>query len=111
MIVVGLERGRNGFPAEKDEDDFAAMFLPPLETFPWAEERRLFDVALTRARHRVYLVYDGNNCSSFVAELQEEGDLVETEEFAGRTSRGNRSRASVPGVRDRAVDCQGWKFR
>jgi DNA helicase IV len=83
VVVIGLERGRNGFPAEKDEDDFAAMFLPPKESFPWAEERRLFYVALTRARHRVYLVHDRNNSSSFVDELARDPGLVETMEFRG----------------------------
>jgi DNA helicase-4 len=81
VVLVGLETGRNGFPADKGHDWFAEMFLPELEKFPFAEERRLFYVALTRARHRVYLMFDRYTCSPFVTELEGDGFEVETNEF------------------------------
>ncbi|MGX6652465.1 3'-5' exonuclease, partial [Klebsiella pneumoniae] len=38
------------------------------DDFPYAEERRLFYVALTRAKEKVWVTYNGNG-SSFVQEL------------------------------------------
>ncbi len=35
--------------------------LPPVEDFPDAEERRLMYVALTRARHRVWALFNKEN--------------------------------------------------
>jgi DNA helicase IV len=81
VILVGLRGGRDGFPADKRIDSFRELFLPRLEPFEFAEERRLFYVALTRARHRVYLLYDQNNCSPFVDELQNGGYAIATDEL------------------------------
>jgi DNA helicase IV len=83
VVVVGLEAGRNGFPADKPLDLFQEMFLPPKEAYPFAEERRLFYVALTRARHRVYLLFDAVGHSPFVRELREGGYPIEEGKFFG----------------------------
>jgi DNA helicase-4 len=83
VIVVGLDEGRNGFPADKPSDSFREMFLPSREPFPFAEERRLFYVALTRARHRVYLLYDAVTHSQFIRELTTEGYPIEERELSG----------------------------
>ena len=83
VVLVGLQSGLNGFPAEKPLDPFEEAFLPPRETYPSAEERRLFYVALTRARHRVYLVYDRYQCSAFVAELAAMPQLTVRDEMSG----------------------------
>ena len=55
VILVGLGEGENGFPAQESTDPFRELLLPEAEPFRFAEERRLFYVALTRERHRVYL--------------------------------------------------------
>ena len=83
VLIVGLEQGRNGFPADRPTDAFLEMFLPPSEDYPFAEERRLFYVALTRARHRVYLLYDTVGYSHFVRELRSGEYQVEDREFSG----------------------------
>ena len=44
--------------------------LPPVEDFPDAEERRLMYVALTRARHRVWALFNKENPSPFVEILK-----------------------------------------
>jgi DNA helicase IV len=69
VVVLGLTEGKYGFPSEIPPSDVLEWLLPPCEDFPYAEERRLFYVALTRARHRAYVVYNPFTCSSFVAEL------------------------------------------
>ena len=82
VVVVGLEAGRAGFPADKPIDPFQEMFLPPKESFEFAEERRLFYVALTRARHRVYLLFDAVSHSPFIRELKAGGYRIEQREFS-----------------------------
>lgn len=69
VVIVGLSKGKNGFPCEKPTDGLIEFVLPEKELFLHAEERRLFYVALTRARHRAYLVYNPNEQSTFVSEL------------------------------------------
>jgi DNA helicase-4 len=83
VVVVGLEAGRDGFPADKPDDSFQEMFLPPKEAYPFAEERRLFYVALTRARYRVYLLFDAVSHSPFIRELKSDGYPIEEHELAG----------------------------
>jgi DNA helicase-4 len=82
VIVAGLEAGRSGFPADKPTDPFHEMFLPPKEGFEFADERRLFYVALTRAQHRVYLLFDAVSHSPFVRELRQGGYPIAQREFS-----------------------------
>lgn len=69
VIVLGLGTGRYGFPAQVRDDPLISLVMPVVEDFPDAEERRLFYVAMTRARHRVYLLADTHQPSPFVTEL------------------------------------------
>jgi DNA helicase-4 len=86
VILVGLGDGESGFPAHKPTDPFRELFLPVAESFTFAEERRLFYVALTRARHRVYLLYDTDDCSEFVRELKGGRYAVTVDEFRRHSS-------------------------
>ncbi len=76
VIVLDLNSGRYGFPSEIEDDSVLRLLLANEEAFPNAEERRLFYVALTRARSRVYLFAPAPDPSSFVQELLE-GDYAE----------------------------------
>lgn len=69
VIILGLDKGKLGFPTEMETDSILDLLLPPEEVFKDAEERRLFYVAMTRARHRVYVVYNPQMVSSFIREL------------------------------------------
>jgi Superfamily I DNA and RNA helicases len=69
VIVLGLNKGKYGFPSQKETDPVLALLLPEQEKYPYAEERRLFYVALTRAKNRVYLVYNSHDASPFIDEL------------------------------------------
>ena len=69
VILLGLEKGKQGFPAEKATHPLVDLLLPKAEAFKHAEERRLFYVALTRAKLHVYLLSDANKASDFVQEL------------------------------------------
>ena len=71
VIVVGLHEGNDGFPAPARESIMEEALLPVVEDFPDAEERRLLYVALTRARHRVWLLFNKDAPSCFVDELKQ----------------------------------------
>ena len=81
VITLGLTNGKYGFPSQKETDPILEFLLPEKETFSYAEERRLFYVALTRARHRVYLVYHPAEPSPFISELINQKYPVCTDEF------------------------------
>ncbi|MEF3075481.1 UvrD-helicase domain-containing protein [Methylobacter sp. Wu1] len=83
VIVLGMEHGKQGFPSEKATHALLELLLPEAEDYQHAEERRLFYVALTRARHHVYLIADGSKASSFVRELVNDKYAVLTDEFQG----------------------------
>jgi DNA helicase-4 len=73
-IVVGLKGGIMGFPCQIEDDPLLNLVHACHEYFPHAEERRLFYVALTRAKKHVYLVVDDPSyVSQFVTEIQDNG--------------------------------------
>lgn len=81
VVILGLESGKNGFPSKKVTNPLLEALLPPLESFPHAEERRLFYVALTRARHRVFMITDMAVASDFVVELLKNKYPIDLNEF------------------------------
>ena len=74
IIILNVSAGRMGFPSEIEDDPLLDLVLPEAETFDHAEERRLFYVALTRARHTVTILADREKPSSFVRELAAENE-------------------------------------
>ena len=81
VIILGLQSGKHGFPSEKTINPLLDALLPKPEDFEFAEERRLFYVAMTRARNRSYLITDMTSTSSFVNELIEGDYEIELNEF------------------------------
>ena len=73
VIVLGLQQGKDGFPAAARESVMEQALLPPPEAYPDAEERRLLYVAMTRARHRVWLLFNKKEPSDFVDILKRLG--------------------------------------
>ena len=82
VVILGLTQGIHGFPSQKITPPLLDAFLPQAEAFQFAEERRLFYVALTRAKHRVYVLADMTNVSPFVVELIQQPYNVELNEFS-----------------------------
>ena len=72
VVVLDLNDERRGFPSQIEDDPLLDLVAPPAEPYEFAEERRLFYVALTRARHGVYLLADPLRPSPFVTELLEQ---------------------------------------
>jgi len=71
VILLGLQGGKLGFPSLIADDPLLELVMPQPEAYPHAEERRLFYVALTRARLRVYLLVSKYLPSCFAEELEE----------------------------------------
>lgn len=74
VVVLGATSDRLGFPSEIVDDPVLDMVMPEPERFDHAEERRLFYVALTRARQSVSILADQDKESPFVRELAEGKD-------------------------------------
>ena len=69
-VLVGLRGGDWGFPSQLVDDALLDLVLTQADAYPHGEERRLFYVAMTRARFRTYLVADaGEDLSVFTQEL------------------------------------------
>jgi len=68
-IVVDLKSDRLGFPCKIQDDPVLNLVLAKEDTYPDAEERRLFYVAITRAKKHVYLLADPKYPSSFIKEM------------------------------------------
>ena len=86
VIVLGLTSDTLGFPSRVEDDPVVQLALPELEVFPYAEERRLFYVALTRARKSVTLVTQAGRESSFVLELVRDHQLPSVDHHGGLAS-------------------------
>ena len=77
-VILDLKNERRGFPSQVDDDPLLDLVLPsgPSTGYPHSEERRLFYVAMTRARRGAYLVTDPQQPSAFVTELRHGGDAL-----------------------------------
>lgn len=78
VFILNMEQGPYGFPSAKAADDVREAFLPESEQFEDADERRLFYVALTRARQHVWLLVPDEKAkrSVFVQELLRDNRTV-----------------------------------
>lgn len=70
VIVLNCNAGKFGFPSEMSDDPVLSLVLSDADQFENGEERRLFYVALTRAKERVILVADHAHKSKFITELE-----------------------------------------
>ncbi len=67
IILSHLKSGKFGFPSEIEEKR---------DEFLYAEERRLFYVAMTRAKEKIFFVTHKKKPSSFMEEIMVEGSFV-----------------------------------
>lgn len=69
VILINCNDGAYGFPSLIEDDPILNFVLSKKETYPFAEERRLFYVAITRAKKHSYVLYDREHPSQFVGEF------------------------------------------
>lgn len=70
VFLLNLKRRGMGFPSQIADAPVLALLLEDCDRYPFAEERRLFYVALTRAKKKVYLVALKGNESVFLEEME-----------------------------------------
>ena len=70
VIVLNCNSGKLGFPSQLSDDPVLSLLLSSADQFENGEERRLFYVAMTRAKERLYLVAGENIKSKFIQELE-----------------------------------------
>ncbi|MBN9220173.1 MAG: UvrD-helicase domain-containing protein [Mesorhizobium sp.] len=83
-ILLDVSEGEYGVPSRIDDDELLNLVMPRPETFEYAEERRLFYVALTRASRGVFLLTNSRQPSRYIRELSEiAGDNLRFESIDG----------------------------
>tara|TARA_B100001059_G_C17826305_1_gene581582 strand:+ start:612 stop:3317 length:2706 start_codon:yes stop_codon:yes gene_type:complete len=74
IIILNCNSGTYGFPSEILDDPLLNFLLSKSDQFQNGEERRLFYVAMTRAKREVHILSNKNYQSKFVKELNIEMD-------------------------------------
>lgn len=69
VIIINLQNTITSIPNKTKESEYLKYVIPPIDNYPYAEERRLFYVALTRTKSSVILLTDKLNPSIFINEL------------------------------------------
>ena len=69
VIIINARNELYGFPSQIQEDPVLKYVVKDDYSIEYAEERRLFYVALTRTKNRVYIVVPEQHPSKFVTEL------------------------------------------
>lgn len=70
VFIINNKKSRMGFPSKIQDAAILNLLLDNCDSYPYAEERRLFYVAMTRAKKKVFLVTVNNQESEFAQELK-----------------------------------------
>lgn len=70
VILLNFKNDKLGFPNQIADDPTLNLVLTQAENFPFAEERRLFYVAITRTKNRTFILTDNRNPSIFLKEFE-----------------------------------------
>ena len=76
VILLNGSDGTFGFPSQIEIDPILSLVIYDDKSVEYAEERRLFYVALTRTKNRVFIMYPTSKPSEFVRELVEDYEDV-----------------------------------
>lgn len=70
VFIINNKKSRMGFPSKVQDNAVLDLLLEGNDNYLFAEERRLFYVAMTRARKKVFLLTVNGKESDFVNELK-----------------------------------------
>lgn len=70
VIIINCKNETYGFPSKIEDDPVLSLVIRGDRSIDYAEERRLFYVAMTRTKNRVYMVAPEQNPSEFLLELK-----------------------------------------
>jgi DNA helicase-4 len=92
VIVLNFKNDKLGFPNQIADDDVLNLVLTNADSFKFAEERRLFYVAITRTKNRVFVLTDNKNPSPFFKEFSESKSVC----FASIRKETDENRTNCP---------------
>ena len=72
VIVINGKNETYGFPAKIEDDPVLSFVTKEDRSIKYAEERRLFYVAMTRTKNRVYCIAPEENPSEFLLEIKKD---------------------------------------
>ncbi len=81
VILINMFEGKFGFPCQIEDDPIIKLVTHEDKSMPFAEERRLFYVAMTRTKNRVYIATPKSKPSRFLVELIKDHHLPLPEEI------------------------------
>jgi len=99
VILVNMKDDKFGFPSQIEDDPIMKLVRVSDFSLPFAEERRLFYVAMTRTRNRVYMVTPNKRPSRFILELIKDYNILHDETIANTITEINTLRCPICGAR------------
>jgi len=72
VIIVNGKNEIYGFPSKIEDDPVLSFVIKGDRSIDYAEERRLFYVAMTRTKNRVFMIAPEQNPSEFLVEIKRE---------------------------------------
>lgn len=76
VFILNVVQGTRGFPSQIQDDPALQMAMPTPDDFPYAEERRLFYVGMTRSKKQIRFYTSLRHPSQFLLELVKKGHLA-----------------------------------
>ena len=82
VFIINNKKSKMGFPSKMQDAPILGLLLENGDSYPYAEERRLYYVAMTRAKKKVFIVTVENQEAEFALELKERyRDQLKAEKF------------------------------
>lgn len=82
VFIINNKKSRMGFPSKIQDAPILDLLLDNCDQYPYAEERRLFYVCLTRAKKKAFIVTVNGQESEFAMELKGRyGEALKKEQF------------------------------
>lgn len=84
VILINSLDAIHGFPSKIVDDEIISLLNDNTEeSIKYAEERRLFYVAITRTKNKVYILTPDHNISSFINEIKNYDNVYESKKVVG----------------------------
>jgi len=97
VIVVNGRNETYGFPSKIEDDPVLAFVIKGDRSIDYAEERRLFYVAMTRTKNRVYFIAPEKNPSEFLLEIKHDyKNVVLRGNWSGESSQNTIAKKICP---------------
>ena len=100
VIIINAKDELFGFPSQIEDDPVLRLVVSHDDSYNYAEERRLFYVALTRTKNRVFIVTPESRPSEFIKEL-----LIEKKLYPNVVLNGNLNFKSTKKIKNTCPLC------